>query len=116
MYCLTFPVKYSREPHPSNLEVHPDGYIGIEAESYSEAERMAYAIFNINYAFIYTHEKFLEGPDPVSRFHPLGPIGYLVRTCARISDQSDFYDPEKPDEVMLCGYVGVERGDALVVY
>ena len=40
-YYLTFGQKYRREPHPSGLSVHPDGYVEIIASSFEEARATA---------------------------------------------------------------------------
>lgn len=42
---VTFGQKYRTEPHPIDERAHPDGWFEFVAETYDEAERMAYKYF-----------------------------------------------------------------------
>lgn len=62
-YYVTFGVKYTRDPergvqHP--LGMHADGYAVIEAPDLETAQRIADAVFDQQYAFIYDKENFID--------------------------------------------------------
>lgn len=67
-FFVTFGQKYRHEKHPSGLNIHPDGYVIIYAESWIVARRIAFDKFGDNFSLIYCETDF----NP--HFFPLGPI------------------------------------------
>lgn len=57
-FCLTFGNKYKHMPHPSGIEINPDGYIIIHAYTYDEARAKAFEIFGREWAFLYHENNF----------------------------------------------------------
>jgi hypothetical protein len=61
-YYVTFGVQYSLDPERGELHplgMHKDGYAVIEAPDFATAQRIASAIFENKYAFIYDWEDFM---------------------------------------------------------
>lgn len=74
-FFVTFGVQYTKhksgEPHP--LGMHKDGYAVIEAPELETARRIAHAIFDRQYAFIYDYANFVEDGTR-DRWHPDGEL------------------------------------------
>ena len=70
IFHATFGVKYAHEPHPSgfNDEVHPDGYITIEAPDEMSARKFMMARYDNAYAFMYPESAFS------AHLHSLGEL------------------------------------------
>lgn len=61
-FYVTFGVQYTLDPergetHP--LGMHKDGFAVIEAPDFATAQRMANAVFEQKYAFIYDWDNFM---------------------------------------------------------
>ncbi len=70
LYYVTFGVQYRQEEHPTMPGVDPDGYFTIEAPNATIARRIANALFDQHWAFMY-HE-------PQDHQCPLGELGRVV--------------------------------------
>jgi hypothetical protein len=74
-FFVTFGVQYRKgpngEPHP--LDMHADGYAVIEAPDMATAQRIAHAVFDRKYAFIYDYTDFVIGGTR-DRWHPDGEL------------------------------------------
>jgi hypothetical protein len=61
-FYVTFGVQYSLDPERGELHplgMHKDTYAVIEAPDFATAQRMANAIFQEKYAFIYDWDNFM---------------------------------------------------------
>jgi len=65
-FCLTVGQQYRRELHPDGL--HPDGWVEIEAQSESEAQKFAFMTYGKQWSNIYPENRF----NP--QFYPRGCI------------------------------------------
>lgn len=75
-FFVTFGVQYTLDPergeqHP--LGMHKDGYAVIEAPDMATAQRIADAIFERRYSFIYDYADFVIGGTR-DRWHPDGEL------------------------------------------
>jgi hypothetical protein len=73
-FYITFGQKYGREPHPSGLNIHPDGYVRIEADSESEARDIAFDTLGEYWAFCYHEKSFLSDIS----YYPIGEL-YCIK-------------------------------------
>ena len=64
-FFITFAANHY--PHPYGREVHPDGYVVIEAEDESQARAAAFHIYGQKWSFIYSEK-------PEERFVPKGEL------------------------------------------
>lgn len=71
-FYVTFGVQYAHIPHPTDPNVHPDGYVRITAEDELAARTMAYARWDDNWAFMYTEQDFSF------EHHPLGELAHYT--------------------------------------
>lgn len=59
-FIVTFGQKYRREPHPTFLEAHPDGWVSVDADTETEARAKVVARFGIAWSDLYPELDFLE--------------------------------------------------------
>lgn len=67
-FYITFGQVYRDRSHPTSKNIHPDGYVRIEAETCTEARDKAFDLFGNRWFTAYTEEEF--------NFHyfPMGEI------------------------------------------
>jgi hypothetical protein len=61
-FYVTFGVQYTNDPltgEPHPLGMHKDGYAVIEAPDLATAQRIANAVFDQQYAFVYDWDDFM---------------------------------------------------------
>jgi len=69
-FYVTFGQRFRRQPHPASDNIHPDGYVKIEAVTYAVARAKAMELFGPMWAFIYEEEKF----EKCKHYFPRGEI------------------------------------------
>ena len=57
-FYITFGQRFRREPHPASDNIHPDGYVKIEAVTYTVARAKAVELLGLQWAFMYDEEDF----------------------------------------------------------
>lgn len=74
-YCITFGVKYRREPHPVLGDMHelPDGWVTIEANDEEEARE--WLIENLDNAYCSISEEEIFRKFKLGRYYELGDLG-----------------------------------------
>lgn len=80
-YCLTFGDQFRSEEHPTFPAAHPDGWVEVEADDYSHAVRIGYALFGGKWASAYPRHLIQE------QFFPRGCLA--VFDSRGVSVQSD---------------------------
>ena len=70
-FCVTFGQRFRRDEHCFDKRIHPDGWVGIDADSLDEAIRRANVIFGNDWSNVYAE-------DQISReYFPSGELMYL---------------------------------------
>jgi hypothetical protein len=57
-FYVTFGQQYRHEPHPVSKNIHPDGYVKIDALTLSEARDKAFEMLGYKWSFIYEEKEF----------------------------------------------------------
>lgn len=69
-FFITFSPRYRTESHPV-AEVEPDGYVCVEAESYSEALIRAYEVFSAYFEDVIPESEFDESRYSLGMFYSI---------------------------------------------
>ena len=70
-FYFTFGVQYSHEKHKHWKNVHPDGWLLVQAPDEDAARRVAHRFIGNVYAFSYPEDRFKR------EYHPLGELGRI---------------------------------------
>jgi hypothetical protein len=72
-FYVTFGSQYSHEQHPQDM--HPNGYVVIEAPNEMVARGIAFANFEGRWSMLYTKEEFFsDGQESVDHWYPMGEV------------------------------------------
>lgn len=72
VFCVTFGQRFRREPHPADVQIHPDGWVEIEARSEEAATAVARKHFGDQWSNLYSETDFDR------QYFPLGCLFRLT--------------------------------------
>lgn len=79
-FYLTIGVQYSHEPHP--LDLHPDGYVVVEADDEPEGRRAVFELMGDKWSMLYDEDEFFSEEQTYGRLRavdhfPAGRLGTI---------------------------------------